>query len=200
MKINKKNSHLNKKIVIISSLLLVVLFGGVIYALTKPSDDQVYDSTKKEINSVNYDEPTDEQKQSGSTIKDDSINTEAGKESTGGSDQPPVPTPQENGKSIVEVMLTAPQNNTAYATSDMINFRFSISSEVSTGLCTLTLSKTGSSTLTKTAAPFQSGPTISTCKGFDVPASEMTTGTWKVGLVFENDTLFGNTTGSVIIK
>jgi len=200
MKINKKNHHIQRKLIIASTIILVVIIGASLYAITKFSDKQRYDDTKKEINSVDYNAPTDEQKQNGATIKDDSNGTETGKESTSGSDQPPSPTPQQGGKSIVEVLKTSPQNNTTYAKSDFIYFRFSISTEVSTGLCTLTLSKVGASSVTKTAPPFQSGPTTSTCKGFDIPASELSTGVWKIDLVFENDSLYGSTTGNISIE
>ena len=200
MKINKKNHHIRRKFITASAIILVVIIGGSLYAITKTSDEQHYDDTKKEINSVDYDAPTDEQKQSGATIKEDANNTEPGKESTSGSDQPPNPTPQQGGKSIVEVFKTSPQNNTTYTKSDFIYMRFSISTEVSTGLCTLTLSKVGVSSVTKTAPPFQSGPTTSTCKGFDIPASELSTGIWKINLVFENDSLYGSTTGNIAIE
>jgi len=200
MKINQKKHHIRRKLITVSAVLMLVIIGVSLYAITKTSDEQRYDDTKKEINSVDYDAPTDEQKQSGATIKDDGNSSEPGKESTSGSDQPPSPTPQQGGKSIVEVFKTSPQNNTIYAKSDFIYLRFSISTEVSTGLCTLTLSKVGASSVTKTASPFQSGPTTSTCKGFDIPASELSTGAWKIDLVFENDSLYGSTTGNISIE
>jgi hypothetical protein len=53
--------------------------------------------------------------------------------------------------------------------------------------------------VTKTAA-VQALPSNATCKGFDIPVSELVPGNWQAALHFENDTLTGDTTRGIVIQ
>lgn len=153
--------------------------------------------TAQQPGSTNYNPPTAEQKKAGSNVK---LNTtsnpgSATKPGASGSpsDTPPAPTPQPNGKSLVNVSITSANQN-----GSMLQIRAVIDTVTSSGTCTLTLSG-GGKTVTKTSG-VQNLPSTSTCKGFDVATSELGSGTWTASLTFENSTLIGKTSKTIAVK
>lgn len=173
-------------IVIGCSVLYVYAFGGNLLGWKATTTNT---STTK---GVDYNPPTSEQKKAGSQVKQESLDASNGK-TTNQSDTPPAPTPHTGSKSTVGVSITASsQNGTTY------QIRSQIDTPTDTGSCTLTLTK-GSATVTKTA-DIQALAKVSTCKGFDIPTSELSPGTWQMTLHFANDTLTGSTSGTITVQ
>lgn len=190
MKIKKKNGINVKRNVLVVGLILLIVSAFLFYTYTKsvslfgwhPFD------TSKDGGAVNYNKPTDDQKQAGDTIKEQSV----GKTDANTSDNPPSPEPRANDKSIVDVTITAKNKN-----GSLLQIRSLIGTISSSGTCTLTLTK-GSAVITKTAG-IQPQASESTCRGFDVALSELSSGTWQINLQFENDSLQGGAKDSVAI-
>ncbi len=117
------------------------------------------------------------------------------KTGTNGSDQPPSPqTVKGSTKKNVESVVTAAAQN-----GSTLQVRSIIYLVTNTGTCKLTMTKSGSSTVTKSAG-VQSLPSSSTCAGFDIPVSELSNGQWNVVVNFENDNYTSSATKTVEIK
>lgn len=172
----KKTSTFSKKTKLItgafSLLALLLVFGGFSYFNHNddlPRDDK---GTKRGLNDIDYGPPTKEQQDAG------------GDTGKAGSDPLPNPTPQESGKSIVDVTITIDQND-----GSNLKIRSLISAIDNSGSCTLTLTQNGTNVQKK--ADVQALSSSSTCKGFSVPLSELSPGRWQLVLQFENDSLMG---------
>lgn len=189
MEIQKRK--ISRKKIIIATLVIFLIAGGIggYFAYNYFNSPN---TTTNNVSTVNYDQATNDQKNAGNKIKDNSVNTE-GSKTNSGSDQAESPVPQTNGKGKVSAIMTAANQN-----STTMQLRFDIGGVTSTGTCTLTLKK-GSSTVTKTAS-VQALAGATTCKGFDIPTSELSVGTWQVTLHFENDDLVADTSGTVEVK
>ena len=165
---------------------ILIIAAGTWFALKKFGADE------QSSGAINYDAPTTEQTDAGNKTKENSVNTD--KPGTSGSDTPPVPTPIDgSSKSTVEVSMTASnQNGSAY------QMRYLISALADSGTCTLTLTRNGQ-TVTKTAG-VQPQSSTSTCRGFDVPVSELAPGQWQAVMTFDNDSLHGTTTSTITVQ
>lgn len=192
MEIKKSKSPFTRKRVIIAAVIIVIIAASsaaAYFFAVKPTETSTPDDS-----SVNYSEASDGQKKAGEQIKENSVNPDdASKPNTSGSDQSEPPVASDNGKSTVNATMTAANQN-----GSLLQIRFDISAVTSAGTCTLTLKK-GSSTVTKTAG-VQALAGSSTCKGFDVQTSELSSGTWQLSLHFENDNFVADTTGTAVIK
>jgi hypothetical protein len=145
--------------------------------------------------STNLSPATNDQKKAGDTTKQNSSGTQNSKQNTTGSDQPPTPTPQANSnKRIVEVSITAANQN-----GSLLQVRSLISAVVNTGTCTLTLTGPQANPIVKNSDT-QALSTTSTCKGFDIPLSELSPGTWQVVIAYNSDSLTGSASKTVTIK
>ena len=71
--------------------------------------------------------------------------------------------------------------------------RVNINQYLSTGICNLTLTS-GSNTITKTANIVAVAST-STCEGFDVPVSELSSGAWQISINIQSGDKTGTITG-----
>lgn len=63
--------------------------------------------------------------------------------------------------------------------SGVLLVRVTINQRLSSGNCKLTLTNSAKKTVTETAA-IVAGPSSSTCKGFDVPVSKLSSGKWGI--------------------
>lgn len=162
----------------------VYAFNGSIFGWKKPP---VKDA------SINYNPPTEEQKQAGENTKDASLNSPEEQKPNNTNETPTPPTPSPGKKDSVSLIITAANQN-----PPSFQIRSEIGAVTSEGTCTLTLTK-GSKTVTKTAE-VQALPRISTCKGFDIPLSELSSGQWNVTLHFENSTLIADTSKQITVQ
>lgn len=143
--------------------------------------------------SINYQAPTSDQIKNGDDIKKQSLDNQ-NKPGASGSDQPSNPTPNDNGKSTVEVDITAANQN-----GSTFQIRSLISALDNGGTCTLSLTRSGYSTVTKTAS-VQNLSNSSTCAGFDIPVSELTSGDWNAILSYSSSTLQGSSSQTITVR
>lgn len=121
---------------------------------------------------IDYKKPSSEQIKAGNDAKKSTIekSTKSNSSKTDGTNTPSAPL----GTSLKTQITTATvQDETVYIRND-------INGIYQQGSCKLTLTKDGS-TVQKTAG-IQPLPQSSTCKGFNIPASELSSGTWQIKL------------------
>lgn len=145
-------------------------------------------------NAINFDKPTSEQVDTGSQTKQQTIDQSNNKDNTG-SDPTPAPQPVEGSdKKTVNMEITAiNQTNTA------LQIRTLIQTITSEGTCSLSMNGPSGKTYTSTAT-IQALPSSSTCKGFDVPLTELSQGVWMITVSFTNDNLATSATREITIK
>lgn len=186
MKIQKKQSNKTKNILLSGSALAVVLVLVIVFIRPLIFDKQINNpsSNTNSSDNIDYSPATNDQKQSGSDIK-----------ANGGSDQPSAPAviPGSNKKKVEVTITSTNQNNS------ILQIRTLVSTVTSEGTCTLTLSKTDSADIIKTA-PIQPLASTSTCKGFDISTSGMSKGSWRASIVYDSDTLTGSVSKDLIIE
>lgn len=170
-------------LLVASALTYIYIFNGSVFGWKNHS------TSSNEVPSSNLNAPTDEQIKAGNDVKKANLDNSA---STTDTPSTPVSQPGSN-KQSVEVIITAANQN-----SGILQVRTQISRVVNTGQCTLTLTQS-SKTVTKTA-DVQALASTSTCKGFDIPVSELSAGSWNITLTYENDTLFGTTSEVITIQ
>lgn len=184
-------THRRRNLAIASLLALVVIGVGVAAAYhyrLGPFKKAVAPA------SINLAPPSPDQKKAGDFSKQNTVQPSA-KQSPSGSDQPPPPVPQTGtSKDKVNVTITA-----ANQTSSTYQIRALIEAVVSNGTCTLTLTNSGGQSVVQTAG-VQALSTTSTCKGFDVPLSSLSPGTWNLVLSYDSPTLSGSATKSITVK
>ena len=84
------------------------------------------------------------------------------------------------------------QSNTTYTIRTLINRVFA------SGTCTLTLTQ-GTRQVTR-SVDIQAQSSSSTCKGFDIPLSDLGTGTWRLDLNLSGDGVTSTATQSIEVK
>lgn len=119
---------------------------------------------------------------------------------TSGGDNPADHTPKKYEKpdEIDDSSLTGIISSSSVSDSTL-KIRTTINQHVRSGKCTLTLMrKTNGKTVTKTA-DIMADPSTSTCKGFDVPTSELGSGDWNITINLKSGDRHGKLTGNVAI-
>lgn len=186
MKIQTKKSK-KKLLIAIGIILLALCLAGAAYAYTQKLGPFKNTSTTKST--------TNEEKSSGAAIKKNSLENSNNQKGSSGSDPLPEPTPSsDGGKATVGMEITAANQN-----ESVLNIRTLIQTISSEGSCLLKM--TGSNGNGYTAmSDIQAMPSSSTCKGFDVPTANLTTGEWTIVISFENEDVKGSATKEVEIK
>jgi len=188
MKISSQSTG-RKKVIIVAIISCALLLTGVAAAYHY----HVGPFSSSATSSVDLNPATDEQKKSGTTSKQQSIESSDNKQGVTGSDQPPAPAAQPDGsKSKVETIITAANQNGA-----TLQIRSLISTVTNDGTCTLALTNSSSQQIVKTSG-VQALSTSSTCKGFDIPTSDLSIGEWQAVISYESNTLTGTTSSKSI--
>ncbi len=184
MKIKQTNNHKNRNSIIVIIVLLAVVAAVTFFWYrnnnTLDSSDQ---NQMAPISDSKSKDPVDSN--SKTTDNGDTMPT-----------QPSTKNGDDTNTNVADTTLTitsANQNN------NVLQIRTLISSIWSNGTCTLTLSKEGYNTVTKTAG-VQSLASDSTCKGFDIPTSELGAGVWSAKISATNGTDTVSSTKEVTIK
>lgn len=173
-----KNNNKRNKIVILSLLGLVLVVASLVVLeslhitdfINQPPNDK---ENANQVQSINYEKPTDEQKAAGDLQK------KANQSQTNNS----------LGISITYI-------NTSI---DPIQIRSTISGAITNnGNCTLSLTK-GSRTITKTSETYAL-PNSSTCKGFDIQKSELAAGAWQVKIAVTVNNVTSSVTDSFTME
>lgn len=187
MNLSTQKTFRKKTIIIAGSTVAVLVTGVLLYVYAFHGNLFGWTTTPKiaptTTNQINYEPATPEQQQAGVDAK------------TGTSDTPAAPatTPGSSLKSV-EVTITAANQN-----GSTLQIRTLIGVVENTGTCTLVLSRSGQTSVTKTAG-IQALSSSSTCQGFDVPVSELSAGTWQALITFESSTLTGTATKSIMVQ
>jgi len=190
MKIQTPKKPWKKRIFIVLPLLLTTLIAAVFaYVYIFNGSILGWSSTDP---SINLDKPTDDQIKSGVKIKNESLKKDKDS-STRTTDKTVAPQGTNGSKKAVDIVITAANQN-----DGVLQVRGLIYDVVGDGLCTLTLSH-DEQLVTKTAEP-QAQASVSSCKGFDIPVSELTSGTWQLTLVYENETMKGSVSKTITIQ
>lgn len=163
----QKQSKMRK--VVIVCLVAALLLGGTAtlywynYQQTQKKEAlKTPDQRKsKEVNVINKDKPTSDQVAAGEEAKRQAIEAaEAGNS-------------EASAQSPLSVTISAANQN-----SPMLQVRAFANTITNTGTCELTLTKAGS--IVTRSAGTQASASISTCKGFDIPLSELSPGVWEL--------------------
>ena len=184
----KKSATLKKPLIIGFTVLFLIAVPFVyVYAFNGNLFGWKIDknSSSDKNTSVDYGPATSEQQKAGSATK------------SGSTDIPPKPTtiPGSTLKNVELLITSANQDQSG----SPLHVGTQISAVVDTGTCSLTLTKAGETTVTKTAGA-QALASTSTCQGFDIPSSELSVGTWQILLGYSSSTLTGSATKDVVIK
>ena len=176
---------MSRKLFVIAAILIALLTVSVLTCVYVFNGNLLgwnnHNTPSHDKTSANLDKPTDEQVKAGNDIKKQSVDKAGGSTHT-----PPAPISQPgSAKQSVEIIITAANQN-----SGTLQVRAQISRVVSTGQCTLIMSRAGQNVI-KTA-DVQSLASTSTCKGFDIPISQLSPGSWQLTLTYENDALTGS--------
>jgi len=190
--VNKKKFP--KKIIIASSIVAAVLVASVTYVYAFNGNIFGWRSHQESSNTSEYNPATPEQQQSGTDIKDDTVNEqEDASKPTTGTDTPTSPVDQGSAKSTITVDITSVNQ-----TSSTYQIRTLIGAVTNDGECNLSLARNGT-VISKTSQVSALAKT-STCQGFDIPMSDLTAGTWQLSLTFSNTSLTGSVTKSIVIQ
>lgn len=182
MKINKsKKLSIKKRVVIIAAA--VVLAAVIVFVLVFYYNNGHSIKTKNDQPAINYNPSTSAQQKAGSQTKSGSDDSSSSPQSVPGST-----------KKIAEVTITAANQN-----GSTLQIRSLIGAVENTGVCTLSLTSPGKTSVTKTAGS-QALASTSTCQGFDVPVSELTTGAWHIVINYNSTELTGSATQDIVIK
>jgi hypothetical protein len=184
---NNKKSTKTKVLITISSAVLALVIFSLTYVYAFNGNLLGWRaSTSQNKNLIDYGPTTAGQQQTTTKTK-----------SGPNSDTPPTPTPiPGSSKKNVQVSITSANPNSP---DGPLQIRAQISTVDDTGVCTLTLTSPGKPTVTMTANT-QSLASISTCKGFDVPLSELAAGTWNAQIQYSSSTLSGSVSQDIVIK
>jgi hypothetical protein len=182
----KRPTNTKKVVIITSAVFLLAVLTVLVYAYL--FNGSLFGwrarATKDSDSSINYGPATKDQQQAGNKAKSGS-----------NSDTPPAPTPTPGSdKKNIQMDITAVSQN-----GPTLQVRVLLSSVVSDGTCTLTLTKSGQSTVTKTADT-QALAKTSTCRGFDIPVSELSSGTWSLSINYSSTSLTGSINQDILIK
>lgn len=174
----KPRKHLKRNLAI--AAILVVIAGAGAFAYYKITTPTSKDSSSTNQTDTNIDKnpPTEEEKQAGESQKQAIVDKDKN---------------QTNTPISITVTITAANQNGA-----VFNIRSLISAITSTGVCNLTLTK-GSVVVTKTSGT-QALADSSTCKGFDIPTSELAKGTWHAVLTVTTSNASGKAEQNIVIN
>lgn len=183
MKIKQSNS---KKKILLTLLVIGLLIGaGAAYWFVNRDSEGQKDG-------ANHNPPSQTEKDAGKQSKDEAVNKDTSSNSS--KENTPANRPSTaSGKTVpIPMRITASsQNDSVYQIRTLID-------QVVNGTCTMTLTK-ATNKITKSATT-QALAQASTCQGFDIPISELSTGTWQVSISLEGPGITGITSGTIEIK
>lgn len=201
MNLPKRRLSTTKKLatIIVVIILIILCVMAIAFIYVYKFDGEILGWTKNQttsnesktdgVSKINYDKPTKDQKNAGSQVKQQSLSE--GKPTESSENESSTITEQP-GKDKVTIAITTAQKN-----GNNLQIRAQIYATINNGTCTLMMTNEAK-TLTKTAS-IQALPNSSTCKGFDIPISELSTGSWQLKLHFENDSLIGEDSREISI-
>jgi hypothetical protein len=176
----KKHQH-TKKILIAACLVVVILSLAAAYFVYRNHSATSTTKTPASQKPVNYGPATSDEKSAGDRIKEQALNNQKQNDSN-------------DASSVVPLVITSVNQS-----SGTVYIRVMIEQITSAGTCTLSMSNGSGNTYTATSS-VQSMASSSTCEGFNIPTSKLTTGDWSIKITYTNDSSSGSATGSVTVQ
>lgn len=183
MRVKQNKSH--KKAVVITIVAALLVAGGVFayFTLWAPNKSETDSSDKSKQNSQ-VDDAKDSDAKTNNTDTKNEVNGDENK----------TPVQYEGDDPNTSDTLTGVISYKSVVGSNLV-IRTTINQLISSGTCNLTLSS-GQKTVTRTANIMQN-PSSSSCEGFDIPTSELGSGTWNINIKVTGDGKTGTLTDSV---
>ncbi len=183
----KQKSSYKKRLWI--ALLFAVIIAGSVAAYAYAQKLGPFAENKTEEAAVNYSEPSNDQVTSGQDIKKDTIDASKPTDASSGAD---TQTSSTTNSSVVVEITNEPKN-----TNGNVTVKVMAQEVTGSGVCTVTLIKSGQTSVAKTGKA-QPLPSSSACQlQFDV--SKLVKGSWTINVNYKSDRSNGATSGSVSI-
>lgn len=173
LEVSMKNKYI--KTLFLTILLLAVVMAGYLVAAKRYDIWPFTPVVQRSPTTTNASVPT------GSTVEKSDV-------AQAGSDPSPVPVPSdEGGKPTVGLILSSANKN-----DPNLQVRVIIQAVTATGECVLALKNQSSGTVKTYSSGVQPLSSTSTCKGFDIPLTDLSLGVWTLTLHFENESIRGD--------
>lgn len=179
-----KSTSKAPKVILITGFALVVVTGGILGYLYVTQTGPFAPAAQ----GINYAPATSEEIKAGEDIKEQNSKTD-----TTGSDTSPAASQENTSKSTVGIEITAANQN-----GNTINVRTLIQTLSSSGSCTLSMTGPAGKTY-NASAKTQSGPSSSTCMGFDIPTTSLSPGAWTMTINYEDSSSQGSVTKDLTV-
>jgi len=187
----KRNSNKNKVLAIIVAAIFLLGASYVGYAYTSGTGPWRQSTSPQ----------SSENNRSKSSSTDQDTTPEEGNpqnpESKG-----PNKTPQqfeEESKPAADNSTLSGVINYKTVSDDALSLRVTIDQKLDSGSCILTLTRKSDGKSVQKTVKILSNPSSSTCKGFDVPTSELGKGTWNIEIAIKSNDSTGTIKGNVAI-
>lgn len=184
----KQQKKLSKRAPVIIGVVLALILAGTAIAYTQnlgPFQNESSTEPQDGESYINLDEPTEDQVRAGEETAEQTSEPDPSSSDTTNSNSQPT--------TVTVEFSSGPSVN-----SGTLSVRAIVQELNTSGSCTLTLSKSGSTTITKTAGA-QAFANVSTCKGFDFSVKNLDKGTWDIAIQYKSSGSVGKTTGKVRI-
>lgn len=178
-----------RRLIIASSIVAAILFAtaGAIFIKNTAQDDET--NTQTTSDSSSDEQSVEEQKEAEERIKQDAVEKTDGKEPAADPDSEPA----DDNK--VKVIITV-----AKLSSDDLVIRALIYDISNKGTCTLKLQRSDDNSVITRAAGVQASASYSTCKGFDIPLSNLPKGDWRITVTYKDSSVEGSAGHSLTIN
>lgn len=195
MQIQRKNASLKKLSLIgLAAVLTAGIVGSSLYALhVWPFAGSHTTDPSKEVTKVDLSKPSKDIIDSANDAKKQ-IPSGDGSTTAKSSETTTKPAAQPGVKTDAGLRITS-----ANQSGNLVLIRTLIQTLTDKGTCSLAMSGPSGGSYTATAA-IQAMASSSTCAGFNVPVSSLKTGTWKITVSINSDTLTGSDTSEITIK
>lgn len=194
MKNNKRLQKSKNQIWLLLILIILVAFTGfLVWNYFIRPETRLDESSKPNDTGSKKDVGDNSTENTNPTEKDDNKTTAESDDKT--------PIQNEGDNPNTTTSLTGSVNNKSInSTTKQLVIRVTIDQFLQeAGACTLTLSnKTSAQVITKTAQTADN-PSYSTCQGFDIPLSEINSGTWQLKLLVKTNSKSGEIDGGEIV-
>jgi cytoskeletal protein RodZ len=188
MKINKPKKKSSKKILTVTLVVAILIaVGAGAYFLFSPKDEQNTKNSTGTTNSQSKSADSSTEETGKNTTNTDDADHEAEKNIT----------PSYEGENTNTSQTLTGVINYAGVTNGTLIIRTTVNQALSSGTCQLTLSS-GSKTATRSSNITQN-PSSSTCEGFDIPISELGSGSWNITITITSGDRSGELKGNVTI-
>lgn len=175
----RKKSNKIKKIVILILLVTLLLAAGVGVYRYATKDSDTNDDMVSEVNTVNYEPPTEEEKEAGDKQKETIVNTES---------------ENDNLPESAEVVIV---DSSQY--DDEIEVRAFVANVIKDGTCTITFLKDGN--MIEKSVPAYADASTTPCIALTLPRSEFgESGEWKLVVEYKNEQIVGSAEGIINIE